>query len=75
MKRMIAILLISINIISLTACTQKAGENEKYQVVAAEYPSMAKYPDESKYTKLMVTLTVMVLIRFTMHGGPIAKNR
>ena len=52
MKRMIAILLISINIISLTACTQKAGENEKYQVVAAEYPSMAKYPDESKYTKL-----------------------
>ena len=52
MKRVIAILLISINIISLTACTQKAGENEKYQVVAAEYPSMAKYPDESKYTKL-----------------------
>lgn len=52
MKRMIAILLISINIISLTACTQKAGENEKYQVVSAEYPSMARYPDESKYTKL-----------------------
>ena len=76
MKRMIAILLISINIISLTACTQKAGENEKYQVVAAEYPSMAKYPDESKYnTKLNGDFdSDGFLIRFTMHGGPIAKT-
>ncbi len=53
MKRIFAFLLAVISVFSLTACSQAGttGTN-KYQLAAAQYPQMAQYPDESKYTKL-----------------------
>ena len=53
MKRILAFLLAVISVFSLTACTQlETTSANKYQLAAAQYPQMAQYPDESKYTKL-----------------------
>ena len=53
MKRILAFLLAVISVFSLTACSQAGTTStNKYQLAAAQYPQMAQYPDESKYTKL-----------------------
>ena len=53
MKRIFAFLLTVISVFSLTACSQAGTTStNKYQLSAAQYPQMAQYPDESKYTKL-----------------------
>lgn len=53
MKRILAFLLAAVSVVSLTACAQPGAANTgKYQLVAAQYPQMAQYPDESKFTKL-----------------------
>ena len=53
MKRIFAFLLTVISVFSLTACSQAGTTStNKYQLAAAQYPQMAQYPDESKYTKL-----------------------
>ena len=52
MKKILAALLAAISVFSLTACAQPgAVHTGKYQLAAAQYPQMAQYPDESKYTK------------------------
>lgn len=53
MKRILAFLLAAVSVVSLTACAQPGAANTgKYQLAAAQYPQMAQYPDESKFTKL-----------------------
>ncbi len=53
MKRILALLLTAASIFSLAGCAQPAAMSTgKYQLAAAQYPQMAQYPDESKYTKL-----------------------
>ena len=53
MKRILTFLLAVISVVSLTACSQTGTTStNKYQLSAAQYPQMAQYPDESKYTKL-----------------------
>ena len=53
MKRILAFLLAAVSVFSLTACAQPEAANAgKYQLAAAQYPQMAQYPDESKFTKL-----------------------
>ena len=53
MKRIFAFLLAVISVFSLTACSQVGTASaNKYQLAAAQYPQMAQYPDESKFTKL-----------------------
>ena len=53
MKRALALLLAALSVFSLTGCTQQgAASAGKYQLAAAQYPQMAQYPDESKFTKL-----------------------
>ena len=53
MKRIFAFLLAVISVFSLTACSQVGtASTNKYQLAAAQYPQMAQYPDESKFTKL-----------------------
>lgn len=53
MKRILACLLSAASIFSLAGCGQPAAMSTgKYQLAAAQYPQMAQYPDESKYTKL-----------------------
>lgn len=53
MKRILAFLLAAVSVFSLTACAQPgAADTGKYQLAAAQYPQMAQYPDESKFTKL-----------------------
>ena len=53
MKRALALLLAALSVFSLTACTQQGAANTgRYQLAAAQYPQMAQYPDESKFTKL-----------------------
>ena len=53
MKRILAFLLSAASVFSLAGCGQPAAMSTgKYQLAAAQYPQMAQYPDESKYTKL-----------------------
>ena len=53
MKRILAFLLAAVSVVSLTACAQPgAADTGKYQLAVAQYPQMAQYPDESKFTKL-----------------------
>ncbi len=53
MKRILAFLLAAVSVFSLTACAQlRAADTGNYQLAAAQYPQMAQYPDESKFTKL-----------------------
>lgn len=52
MKRIIALLLAAVSLISLTACAQpKAQTVSKYQLAAPQYPQMAQYPDETKFSR------------------------
>lgn len=52
MKRVMALLLAAAGLLSLTACTQgRIRPEAKYQLAAAQYPEMARYPDEGGYTK------------------------
>lgn len=52
MKRILSFLLAAVSVVSLTACAQPEAVNTgKYQLAAAQYPQMAQYPDESKFTK------------------------
>ncbi len=53
MKRIIALILAAVSILSLTGCSQNTQMQSysKYQLAAAQYPEMAPYPDESKYVK------------------------
>lgn len=52
MKQMIALILAAAGLLSLAACTQGQIRPEaKYQLAAAQYPEMARYPDERSYTK------------------------
>ena len=52
MKRIFALLLAAVSLISLTACAQpKAKTASKYQLAAPQYPQMAQYPDETKFSK------------------------
>ena len=52
MKRIIALLLTAVSLISLTACAQPAAKTvSKYQLAAPQYPQMAQYPDETKFSR------------------------
>ena len=52
MKRIFALLLAAVSLISLTACAQpKAQTVSKYQLAAPQYPQMAQYPDETKFSR------------------------
>ena len=46
MKRIFALLLAAVSLISLTACAQpEAKTASKYQLAAPQYPQMSQYPD------------------------------
>ena len=52
MKRIFALLLAAVSLISLTACAQpEAKTASKYQLAAPQYPQMAPYPDETKFSR------------------------
>lgn len=52
MKKFIAILIVFVSLIALTGCGGKQAQNDlKYRLSDAQYPEMAPYPDESKFTK------------------------
>lgn len=52
MKRIFALLLAAVSLISLTACAQpEAKTASKYQLAAPQYPQMAQYPDEAKFSR------------------------
>ena len=52
MKRIFALLLAAVSLISLTACAQpEAKTASKYQLAAPQYPQMAQYPDETKFSR------------------------
>ena len=52
MKRIFALLLAAVSLISLTACAQPAAKTvSKYQLAAPQYPQMAPYPDETKFSR------------------------
>ena len=52
MKRIFALLLAAVSLISLTACAQPEAKTvSKYQLAAPQYPQMARYPDEAKFSR------------------------
>ena len=52
MKRIFALLLAAVSLISLTACAQPEAKTvSKYQLAAPQYPQMAQYPDETKFSR------------------------
>ena len=52
MKRIFALLLATVSLISLTACAQPEAKTvSKYQLAAPQYPQMAQYPDEAKFSR------------------------
>ena len=52
MKRIFALLLTAVSLISLTACAQPEAKTlSKYQLAAPQYPQMAPYPDETKFSR------------------------
>ena len=52
MKRIFALLLTAVSLISLTACAQPETKTvSKYQLAAPQYPQMAPYPDETKFSR------------------------
>ena len=52
MKRIFALLLAAVSLISLTACAQPEAKTvSKYQLAAPQYPQMAQYPDEAKFSR------------------------
>ena len=52
MKQIFALLLAAVSLISLTACAQPEAKTlSKYQLAAPQYPQMAQYPDETKFSK------------------------
>ena len=52
MIRIFALLLAAVSLISLTACAQpEAKTASKYQLAAPQYPQMAPYPDETKFSR------------------------
>ena len=53
MKKALALMLAVVTVLSFSACGEnKKKSEEKYLLAAAEYPQMAQYPDEGRYTKL-----------------------
>ena len=52
MKRIFALLLAAVSLISLTACAQPEVKTlSKYQLAAPQYPQMAPYPDETRFSR------------------------
>ena len=52
MKRIFVLLLAAVSLISLTACAQPEAKTvSKYQLAAPQYPQMAQYPDEAKFSR------------------------
>ena len=52
MKRIFALLLAAVSLISLTACAQPETKTlSKYQLAAPQYPQMAPYPDETRFSR------------------------
>ena len=52
MKRILALLLAAVSLISLTACAQPEAKTvSKYQLAAPQYPQMAPYPDETRFSR------------------------
>lgn len=52
MKQIFALLLAAVSLISLTACAQPEAKTvSKYQLAAPQYPQMARYPDEAKFSR------------------------
>ena len=52
MKRIFALLLAAVSLISLTACAQPEAKTvSKYQLAAPQYPQMAPYPDETRFSR------------------------
>ena len=76
MKRIFALLLAAVSLISLTACAQpEAKTASKYQLAARSIPRWRRTRTRPSSADPTETLTVTVSIRFITHGRQTAESR